>query len=140
MTGYDRYRRRKLAWLERCGLRDHEEWPLFGVKKHITKSGQVWVLLTALPPLDGHRDGLRRLLEEMRRLEHRLEAEGIYGWIQSIRKGNHRMRQWSEMIGARYYSDTEDNWYFAKLADVAALPKTLRELVARYGGNHHGAA
>lgn len=134
------YRRRKLDWLERCGLQDHEEWPLFGVKKHITQSGQVWVLLTALPPLDGHRDGLRRLLGEMLRLEHRLEADGIYGWIQAITKGNHRMRQWSEMIGARYYSETANTWYFCKLANKAALPRTLKALVARYGGAHHGAA
>lgn len=140
MTGYERYCERKLDWLGQYGIQDHEEWPLFGVRKHITRSGQVWVLLTALPSLDGHRDGLRRLLEEMRRLEYRLEAEGIQGWIQAIRKGNRKMRRWSELIGAHLYGDTDDDWYFCKLADTATLPKTLKELVTRYGGVHHGSA
>ena len=78
-------RQRKLAWLERCGLQNHEEWPLFGVNKHITQSGQVWVMLTGLPPFAGRQDVLRTLLQEMRRLEHALEAQGIVGWIQAIR-------------------------------------------------------
>lgn len=134
------YHRSKIDWLERCGLRNHEEWPLFGVKKHITKSGQVWVHLTALPPLDGHRDGLRRLLEEITRLERRLEREGIDGWIQWIERGNTRMRRWSEMIGARPYSEQDDRIYFCKVADADALPKTLKEVAMRYGGIAHGSA
>lgn len=134
------YQRRKLAWLERCGLQDHEEWPLFGVKKHITQSGQVWVMLTGLPPFSGRQDVLRTLLQEMRRLEHALEAQGIMGWIQAIRKGNDRMRRWTEMIGATLYADTADHWFFQKEANRSALPRSLKELVHRYGGAHHGAA
>lgn len=140
MNAYLRYRQRKLDWLERCGLQDHEEWPLFGVNKYISQAGVVWVHLTALPPLDGHRDGVRRLLEEMRRLEHRLEAEGIGGWTQSIRKGNRSMRQWTEMIGAELYAEDVERWHFRKEANWEALPRTLKELVKNYGGHHYGSA
>lgn len=132
------YQQRTLAWLARCGIQDHEEWPLFGVKKHITQSGQVWVLLTGLPPL--HAAGLRMLLREIRTLEHRLEREGIVGWIQAIRVGNWTMRKWTEMIGADLYAEAGDNWYFQKQADASALPRTLKALVAQHGGYHHGSA
>lgn len=72
------YRRRKREWLKRCGIQDHEEWPLFGVEKVISeRHRQVWVQLTAMPPL--HAAGLRMLLREIRSLEHRLEREGIVG-------------------------------------------------------------
>jgi len=134
------YQQRKLAWLERCGLQDHEEWPLFGVQKRISQANQVWVQLDSLPPLDGHRDGIRRLLGEINRLEHHLEAEGIVGWLQVIRKGNWAMRQWTEMVGAELYAETADHWHFRKVADRAHLPKTVKDLVSRYGGHHHGAA
>ncbi len=136
----DWYRQRKMDWLERCGLATHEEWPLFGLQKVESQSGQVWVHLTSLPPVEGHRDGVRRLLGEMRRLEHRLEKEGIAGWLQTIRKGNHQMRQWTEMIGATLYAETNERWFFRKEADHAGLPRTLKELVTRYGGHHHGSA
>ncbi len=132
--------RRKLAWLREYGLQDVEEWPLFGVEKVRSHAGPIWVQLTCLPSLDKHPDGLRRLLGEMRRLEHRLEAEGIAGWIQPITIGNWKMRQWTEMIGATLYAEHDGDWFFKKEADRARLPKTIKEMVMRYGGHHHGAA
>ena len=133
------YQRRKMDWLERCGLRDAEEWPLFGVKKFISKTHQqVWVMVTDLPPL--HAAGLRMLLQEVRRLERRLEAEGIVGWMQAIRKDNWAMRRWTERIGAELYAETEEHWHFRKQADAAAIPKSLKALVAQQGGYHYGSA
>lgn len=134
------YEERKLAYLERCGIEPHEEWPLFGVRKVLSEAGPVWVKLDHLPALDGHRDGLRRLLGEMRRLEYQLEAEGIVGWIQAIRIGNRKMRRWTELIGATLYATTEEHWYFKKEAHYATLPQTIHALVGRYGGQHHGSA
>jgi len=133
------YRSRKMAWLKRCGLSSHEEWPLFGVEKYISPTGQqVWVLLTDLPPLTGHADGLRRLLGEIRRLEYRLETEGIVGWLQAIRKGNWKMRHCTEAIGGTLYMETEQHWHFKKIADYQHLPTTLRDVFR--GGLHHGTA
>lgn len=138
VTPFQRYRARKMAWLKRCGLEDHEEWPLFGVEKRINETTQqVWVRLTSLPPLQGHPDGMRRVLAEIRRLEYRLESEGIVGWLQAIRKGNWKMRHCTEAIGAELYAETADHWHFQKVANVAALPKTLRDV---FGGHHHGTA
>lgn len=134
------YEERKLTYLERCGLEAHEEWPLFGVRKVLSESGPVWVKLDHLPALDGHRDGLRRLLGEMRRLEYQLEADGIAGWIQAIAIGNRKMRRWTELIGATLYATTDEHWYFKKEADYATLPHTIHDLVGRYGGQHHGSA
>lgn len=132
------YRQRKMAWLMKVGLRAHEEWPLFGVEKFVSAQGQqMWVRLTSLPSLDGHPDGMRRLLSEIQRLEYRLESEGIVGWVQAIRKGNGKMRFWTELIGAELYAETEDHWHFRKVANVAELPRTVREAV---GGHHHGTA
>jgi hypothetical protein len=131
---------RKRDWLERCGLHNHEEWPLFGIRKAMTASGHVWVWLTDLPPLKGHRDGVRRLLGEIRRLEHHCEAEGIVGWLQSIRKDNPEMRTWTEMIGAECYAEDATHWYFRKEAKYAALPLTIKELVMTARGGHHAHA
>lgn len=134
------YTQRKRAYLERCGLQDHEEWPLFGIRKVLSSAGPIWVKLDHLPPLDGHPDGLRRLLGEMRRLEYQLEAEGIAGWIQAIQIGNRRMRRWTELIGATLYATHDEWWYFKKEANYATLPTTLKALVGRYGGAHYGSA
>lgn len=131
---------RKMAWLEQHGLQPFEEWPLFGLEKVRSHAGPIWVQLTFLPPLDKHPDGLRRLLGEMRRLEHRLASEGIAGWIQPITIGNWKMRQWTEMIGAVLYAEHDGDWFFKKEADPANLPKSIRDMVMRYGGHHHGAA
>ena len=133
------YVKRKLAWLTRCGLAHHEEWPLFGVEKYISRENQVWVRITSLPSLEGHADGIRHTLNEVRRLENRLESEGIVGWLQAIRKGNWKMRNWTEMVGAELYAVTEEHWHFKKIADVANFPRSVRELVSR-GGLHHGQA
>lgn len=130
--------RQQRTWLERTGLRWHEEWPLFAVEK-VVSPRQVWVNVMDLPPLDGHRDGIRRLLGEIRRLERRLEADGIVGWIHAIAKGNVRMRRWSEMVGAELYAETPDYWHFWKVADAHALPTTMRALVQRSKGAHHAA-
>ena len=138
LTGWERYRANKKAWLKRCGLADHEEWPLFGVeKRYNATTGQMWVRITSLPDLSGHPDGIRRTLGEMRRLEYRLETEGIAGWMQAIRKGNWKMRRWVEAAGATLYAETEEHWHFAKLADYHTFPRTVRELV---GGQRHGTA
>lgn len=138
LTGWDRYRASKMAWLERCGLQAHEEWPLFGVEKRFNATtGQMWVRILSLPDLSGHPDGIRRTLGEVRRLEYRLETEGIVGWMQAIRKGNWKMRRWTELAGATLYTETEEHWHFAKLADYQTFPRTVRELV---GGQHHGTA
>ncbi|MDH5666539.1 MAG: hypothetical protein OEY86_00830 [Nitrospira sp.] len=124
--------------LDRYGLQPHEEWPLFGIEKRISPSdGNVWVWLTSLPPLDGHRDGLRRLLGEIRRLEYRCESEGIAGWLQAIRRENRSMCQWAEMIGAEIYAEDDDFWYLKKEAGLASLPATVKEAVSRYHGGHH---
>lgn len=133
------YRR---GWLQRCGLRDHEEWPLFGVEKRVSPStNQVWVLLTSLPSLDGHRDGLRRLLGEIRQIEYRCESEGIAGWLQVVKRGNAKIQYWAKMVGAEIYAEDEDFVYFKKEANVSGLPLTMKELVARYrGGSHYGQA
>ena len=139
LTGWERYRANKKAWLKRCGLTDHEEWALFGIEKRINETTQqVWVRLTSLPPLDGHPDGMRRTLEEMRRLEYRLETEGIAGWTMAIRKGNGKMRQWVEMVGGTLYAETDEHWHFQKLADVATFPRSIRAIVK--GGLRHGTA
>lgn len=140
MCGKDRWYHRKMAWLDQHGLQPVEEWPLFGIEKVRSHAGPIWVQLTCLPPLDKHPDGLRRLLGEMRRLEHRLESEGIAGWIQPITIGNWKMRQWTEMIGATLYAEHNGDWFFKKEVDYASLPKSIREMVMRYGGHHHGAA
>lgn len=133
------WERSKRRWLERYGLQAHEEWPLFGVEKYLSAAGPVWVRVTSLPPLDRHPDGLRRLLGEIRRLEYRLEAEGIVGWLQAIRKGNWKMRHCTELIGAELYAETPEHWHFRKVADSQRLPKTVREVVGN-GGLHHGTA
>lgn len=136
VTPFQRYRARKKAWLKRCGLTDHEEWALFGFYKKINETtNQVWVQLTGLYPLDGHPDGIRRLLHETRRLEYRLEAEGIAGWAMAVRKGNWKMRRWAEMIGGTLYCDTAEHWHFQKLADPANLPRSVKDLVK--GGRQH---
>lgn len=140
MCGKDRWYHRKMAWLDQHGLQQVEEWPLFGIEKVRSHAGPIWVQLTCLPPLDKHPDGLRRLLGELRRLEHRLESEGIAGWIQPITIGNWKMRQWTEMIGAELYSTHDGDWFFKKEADPTRLPKTIKDLVMRYGGHHYGAA
>jgi hypothetical protein len=128
-----------MAWLERCGLSNHEEWALFGVEKRINAStNQVWVQLTGLFPLEGHPDGIRRVMEETRRLEYRLESEGIIGWIQAIRKGNWKMRRWTEMVGATCYAETDTHWHFCKVADATHFPRSIKALVR--GGNRYGTA
>lgn len=137
-TPIERYWARRAATLLRCGLRHHEEWPLFGVVKHISKARQVWVILQSLPPLDKHPDGLRHLLAELRRLEHRLESEGIVGWMMAIRKDNWKMRHCVELIGATWYSDSSEHWHFKRLADPQTLPKSVKDAVK--GGLHHGTA
>ena len=139
--GYQRYKQRKLAWLEHCGLQQSEEWPLFGVRKQISEIGQqVWARITDMPPLEGHPDGLRHALDEVRRLEYRLESEGLVGWIQVIDKGNWTMRRWTELSGAVLYAETEQHWYFRKVADPARFPRTIRELLRRHKGVRHGTA
>jgi hypothetical protein len=118
-------------------LRFTEEWPLFCLTKYISDAQQVWVVLTDLPQIEGKPDGLLRLCQEMRRLEHRLECEGIVGWLQAIRKGNTRMRRWTEMVGATLFAVTENHWHFQKPADWQHFPKTPREAVRQYRGLHH---
>lgn len=133
---------RKRDWLDRCGLQSHEEWPLFGVEKRVSPSThQVWVLLTSLPPLDGHRDGLRQLLGEIRRLEYRCESEGIAGWLQVVKRENTKIQYWAKMVGAEIYADDEEFVYLKKEANVSGLPLTIKALIARYrGGPHYGQA
>jgi hypothetical protein len=136
MTAFDRYRVRKMAWLERYGLQHQEEWPLFGVEKYISKAGQVWVYLRDLPPLDGHMDGMRRTLEEIRRLEYRLESEGLVGWLMAVDRGNTKMRYWTERIGAELYATDKQCWHFRKVADYASLPRSIRDMIRTAGGQH----
>ena len=122
-------------------MRYREEWPLFCVTKYIAEqAGQVWVYLTDLPPLEGHPDGLRRLFEEMHRLERCLEREGIIGWLQLIAKDNARMRGWTEMVGGILYATDDDNWHFKKVANAQAFPRTPREAIRQYRGDHCGTA
>lgn len=122
------YERRR-AILERIGLQPEEHWPLFDVKKCLSQAGQVWVVLSGLPDLSEHPDGTRMLYRELRRLEHRIHSEGIVGWIQAIKRGNTRMRRWTEMVGAVYYSADATRWYFRKFVNARRLPISLKDLV-----------
>ncbi len=134
LTPTERYRRRRLAWLQRCGLQNWESWPLFDVQKCESQAGQIWVRLLSLPPIP--RDGWPHLFDELKRLEGHLRREGIVGYLQAIEIGNWSMRKWSELAGAEVYALNETHWFLRKvMAEHEPLPKTITGLMreARHG-------
>lgn len=113
------------------------EWPLFGVEPIQTSTNRPWVRLLSLQPITSP-EGLRKLLEEIIRLERYLEEHGIVGWVQAIKKDNVRMQRCTELIGAELYKETDTHYHYRKVADSASLPQTVREAVSKRG--HHGTA
>lgn len=116
-------------------LRYREEWPLWSVQKKIYGT-QVWVELDDVPPMEGQWTGMKRLIQELGRLETMLRSAGIVGWIASVEKGNAKMQKALTMLKAVPYATDETYQYFRKFAGVPPIPSSVMA-IARGGRTWH---
>lgn len=105
------------------------QWPLWACKKQIYDN-QVWIFIDEIPPLHLKKDGLRRALEEMHRLEHTCFAEGLIGWVASVDFSNWQLTRALEILQAKQYAQDQEGVYYLKHIYNPPLPKTVREGIA----------
>lgn len=113
------------------GLGYRETWPLWSIEKRIYGE-QVWVEIDDVPDVRTKKDGLDRLTEELRRLEHALLGAGITGWIASVAQENTSMRRLLRLIGARWYAQDRSFDYYRKVAGVPEVPPRFLALVRQH--------
>lgn len=100
-----------------------DTWPLWDLTP-IEYGGAPWFHLQGLPPLAGKPDGLRRVLQEFKRLNHVCLVEGVKGWLMGVEFTNLRVHRWLMSIGAMPYT-THGKWvYFLKRAG-SGLPASV---------------
>lgn len=102
-----------------------EQWPLFSIRKHVyPQTKEVYVEIDNVPhlPTMGH---MRRMQEEVKRLEWKCWAGGITGWMIGTEPMNFSMQGAAVTIGAEYFAESDGFLWFSKRLDRAPKGKTI---------------
>ncbi len=126
-------------------LRPEDTFALFDVRLYLNG---VWPTahISHLPPLKGHRDGLRHLFDEWARMERWAYLDGVVGWTCATDEDNTRMQRWFHAVGARPFHRERTREgaivYFHKslMKDPTTAARTLRRLVWEQQSHLHGRA